>query len=234
MIKGIKNYLSPLVEKPFGPALYAFLTILIPSGVLLVLTSLEPSLYDILSASRNTPWGIFTSIFVHSGVAHFGGNIVVLLAFLFLFVKLEETLPQEHQYRDSRFLGLSMFLCGMIANSLFLVVSIGSSAGASGVVYACEGVITGFAFLIALSGRLSLDHLKRHQLDTQERQTIRGIVVFIGLFGFFLLFRGAFLSSGQGVNTFVHLLGYILGFASVGVTELYYIFRRTQSSNTGK
>src|SRR2546430_5211574 len=102
--KGLENYLSPLAKRSFGPAVYAFLAVLIPSAVLLVLTSSYPALYDVLSVSRNTPVGIFTSIFVHSGVAHFAGNIVALFVFFVLFVKLEEDRLPECQYKDCRFL----------------------------------------------------------------------------------------------------------------------------------
>jgi membrane associated rhomboid family serine protease len=226
MFTRIGRYLLPLANRSFRPAFTAFLVVLIPSAMLLVLTSLAPPLYDALPASRNTPWGVFTSIFVHSGFVHFAGNMVVLFAFLFVFLKLEEDMPQDHQYKDSRFLGRSIFLCGVIANSLFLVASSGSAAGASGVVYACEGVIMGLAFLMIFSGKFNFAHLNQRQLDPQERQTLRGLAVFVVLFVFFLFFRADFLSSGPGVDVFVHFWGFLLGFTSVAMFELYNFLRR--------
>jgi membrane associated rhomboid family serine protease len=217
MSASIRRYLSSLANRSFRPAFDAFLVVLIPSAVLLVLTSVDQSLYDLLSASRNTPWGIFTSIFVHSGLVHFGGNMAVFFAFLLLFLKLEEDLPPEHQHKDSRFLGWSIFLCGMLANFLFLIVSSGSSAGASGVVYACEGVIMGFAFLMIFNG--------------QKRQQLRGLILFAVLFAFFLLFRADFLSAGPGVDVFVHFWGFYLGFSSVAVLYGYrYLAGRVRPS----
>src|SRR6266436_1210518 len=87
----------------FASAFQAFSLVLIASSLLFVLTSFDPSLYDLLSASRKTPWGVVTSIFVHYNLLHITGNIVLLFAFLLLFTELHKNVLSSQKHKGSFF-----------------------------------------------------------------------------------------------------------------------------------
>src|SRR5713101_7261375 len=107
----IANYLESYlpITTEFRPVLYAFALVTVPSSVLLVPTTLDPSLFVALSDSRSTPWGVITSIFVHSGIFHLAGNAAVLLAIIILFVKMHQFRSMEDKHSRSVFFLWNIF-----------------------------------------------------------------------------------------------------------------------------
>jgi membrane associated rhomboid family serine protease len=83
LVGTLKDLLGPLLSD-FRPVLYAYLLVVVPSTVVLLYSSINPSLEVTLSESRLTPWGIVTSIFVHASVAHFADNVLSLILFIIL------------------------------------------------------------------------------------------------------------------------------------------------------
>ncbi len=200
----------------FASAFQAFSLVLIASSLLFVLTSFDPSLYDLLSASRKTPWGVVTSIFVHYNLLHITGNIVLLFAFLLLFTELHKNVLSSQKHKGSFFFAWNIFLSGILANILFILISSGSAAGASGVVFASEGVTMGFALQLAFPPKLNWDAIRKHFLDKETRRaSVGGLAIFSILFVFLLAFPKDFLAAAPGVNVFVHFAGFYISFASV-------------------
>jgi membrane associated rhomboid family serine protease len=223
--KVVRDHLTAL-HAAFSHAFNAFLVVLVPSSLLFVLTSIYPQLYELLSASRSTPWGVVTSIFVHYNLLHIVGNMGLLFAFLLLFAEPQQDLPSIQKHKRSFFFAWNIFFSGILANILFILLSPGSAAGASGVVFASEGVTMGFALLLALPPRLSKEAIRKHFLDKQTRRlSVRGLAIFSILLVFLVAFPSNFLAAAPGVNIFVHFAGFYISFVSVIIFRLAGRFR---------
>ncbi len=216
-IRNLDEFLVTLVTQ-FRLAFSAFLLVSIPSTILLVATSFDPLLQDQLSNSRATWWGAVTSIFVHYGILHLAGNVIALFAFIVLFVILQAYLTVEEKNRRSLFLLWNVFFSGILANVFFLLVSSGSAAGASGVVYGSEGVVAGFALFIVFPEDFNRAKFKEHFLGkTNKRRGLVGLVVFASFFLEATLFPRVFLAISPGVNSFVHFWAFEISLMSVVV-----------------
>ena len=221
LLQPIRSFLNSFASE-FRPALIGFLIVLILSVLLLAVTTENQSIYNLLSDSRQTPWGVVTSIFVHSGSVHLASNVTALFTYVVLFVLVQGSLTPSDKKRRSQFLLLDIFISGILANILFLLVSTGSAAGASGVVYASEGVVTGFALFTAFPNRLTSEGLREHLLSKRQRSRgLPGLVIFIVLFLEATLFPRVFLNVEPGVNAFAHFWAFEISFISVMLFVLY-------------
>jgi membrane associated rhomboid family serine protease len=228
-IHNLNAFLVMLVTQ-FRLAFLAFLLVSIPSTIILFASILDPPLQNQLSDSRATWWGVVTSIFVHYDAFHFANNVIALFAFIFLFVVLQGYLTVEEKHKRSIFLLWNVFFSGILANVFFLLVSSGSAAGASGVVYAAEGVLAGFAFSIMFPEDFNLARFKEHLLGkANKRRGLGGLVVFASFFLEATLFPRAFLAAGPGVNSFAHFWAFEISFASV---VLYQVSRLIRTGHT--
>src|SRR5207249_2241141 len=180
-----------------------------------------PSLNDLLSSTRETWWGVFTSMFVHSGIEHFANNMGSLFLFLLLFaISNEHFSPQDQRARAS-FFRWNLFGSAILANVLFLLRFNVLSRGASGIVFAAEGLILGFAFVIAFPPSFARGELRKHFLSNEnKKRTLRNLAIFVVLFGWFVISPGQFLFAGPGVNSLVHFYAFYIGFASAGAYEI--------------
>lgn len=93
-----KKRISPLLLRlasNFKRVFLAFILILIVCSAVYAGSLFYPGLNDALAASGRTPCGIFTSLFVHGGIEHFGLNMISarssssVLSFWYLFPILE-------------------------------------------------------------------------------------------------------------------------------------------------
>jgi membrane associated rhomboid family serine protease len=228
-IHNLDTFLVMLLTQ-FRLAFLAFLLVSIPSMILLFATSWDPQLQNQLSDSRATWWGAVTSIFVHYDTFHLASNVIALFAFILLFVILQGYLTVGEKHGRSLFLLWSVFFSGILANVFFLLASSGSAAGASGVVYASEGVVAGFAFFIMFPEDFNLAKFKEHFLGkANKRRGLRGLVVFASFFLEATLFPRFFLAVGPGVNSFVHIWAFEISFTSVVV---YMVSRLIRTGHT--
>ena len=189
-----------------------FIMILVISTAIYVTSSICPVLNDILKASRVTPWGVVTSLFVHQGPEHLAFNMIGLLAFIVLFSTTNWHLSkQEIGKRVSLFL-IVIFLMALLSNIswIILIPQVGT-AGSSGLVFASEGIVMGFT----LQNGLRIIELFRN--GEKDRKRLLAIYLYnLGIFGVFfvqvLLAPQTFLNVAPTVNVFAHGISFLGSF----------------------
>jgi membrane associated rhomboid family serine protease len=215
VVANMKKMLYTIVKGTlaFKRVFLGYILVLIISGSVYFVSSVYPSLNTILAASRSTPWGIVTSIFAHSSLSHFGSNMSSLFIFVLMFTFSNSTYSLQNKKKVERFTLFSIFMFAIISNVLWVILTPRPSVGASGLVYAIMGVVTGFSLFNGLQ------ILNFPKLKTQETVTI--VVISMNLFlSFFLVAQvfqdtQLFLNVGEEVNVIAHGVSYLLGLFAV-------------------
>jgi len=197
----------------FKPVLLTFLFVLISSAITYIASLMFPWLNDILVASPRTPWGIVTSLFTHLGVEHLAVNMVGLLAFLLLFVTSNISLSKEEIRRRIFFLLPVIFLIATLSNLFWtILVPNVNATGSSGLVFASEGVMMGFALL----NTLKLKDIAECSLE-KEKSLLAfyayNATIFIGFFLQIVFAPELFLGVAPKVNVFVHGIAFYISFS---------------------
>lgn len=207
------------ILRNFKAVFLVYLLVLILSMIAYASTVKLPSLSDTLLASSQTPWGVITSIFTHLESQHLIVNMVAFLVFLILFAIINILFAQEERMRRERFLLLNIFVSAILSNLLWIILVPNVNAtGASGLVYASEGVILGFALL----NSLKLKDIQKCRLEKRKLVLaihIFNVIVFLGVFLQIVLAPRVFLNIGPGVNVFVHGIAFYISFVSTLVTQ---------------
>ncbi len=99
LLANIKN-LVDAVNSDYKPTVYAFSIVVITSTVVFFVGLLLPALNRFLSASRSTPWGVVTSLFVHANSLHLASNVFALVVFVGLFMTTNLRLPARERERE--------------------------------------------------------------------------------------------------------------------------------------
>lgn len=218
------------ILRSFKAGFLAYLLVLTLSIMAYASIAIFPSLSDTLLASSQTPWGVITSIFIHLESQHLIANMVAFLVFLVLFVVINIFLPQEEKMRRERFLLLNIFVSAILSNLMWIILLPNVNAtGASGLVYASEGVMLGFALL----NSLKLKDIRK--CCPEKGKLVLGIrifnvIVFLSVFLQIVLAPIAFLNVSPRVNIFVHGIAFYISFVSTSATQW---FKRTAPTNVG-
>ena len=169
-----------------------------------------PLLYNATVASGGTPWGVFTSLFVHTSLDHLTLNIVGLWGFLGVFIATNFLLEEREKKERSIFLLAVAFFMAIFSNAfwVWLIPSIGT-AGASGIVFALQGSVLGFALL----NSLGLKNIRKEQ-NRKRRIQLAGfysfnLVVFVTLFLQIVLAPTIFLNVATAVNVVIHGVAFL-------------------------
>jgi membrane associated rhomboid family serine protease len=191
-----------------------YISVLLTSGIVYAVSQVYPNINSMLSASRSTPWGIITSIFAHSDLSHLAFNMGSLFLLMLLFTFCNSTFHFNSKKRIEMFFLVSIFMFAIISNILWIVFRPDSSIGASGLVYAVEGILVGFSFANGIQV-CNFSKFKNQRIPT-ALIVLTNIAVFAVLFAQILLNPNIFLSVGQGINLIAHGVSFLLGlFASV-------------------
>jgi membrane associated rhomboid family serine protease len=193
----------------FKKILLVYLLVLLLSGSVYIASTVYPDVNMILAASRNTPWGIVTSIFAHSSLPHFGLNMGGLFIFVLLFVFSNSTYSVQNKKRVERLALFSVFVFAIISNVLWVILTPNPSVGASGLLYAVIGIVTGFSLFNGLQ------IVNFSKFKTQEAATV-GVILMNMLLSILLIAQvfqdpQLFLNIGAGVNVIAHGVSYLLG-----------------------
>lgn len=212
MLKKEKSRLIWKALLRFKIVYLTFPLVSIPSVLIYTASLMFPWLNDILVASPRTPWGIITSIFTHLEAQHLVLNMAGLLAFLLLFATSNILLSEEEIRRRILFLLSVMFVIATLSN-LFWVILIPNVnvTGASGLVFASEGVVIGFALL----NSLRLKDIAEHSV--KEKEFLLAIcaynaTIFVGFFLQILFAPELFLGVAPGVNVYIHGIAFYISF----------------------
>lgn len=170
-------------------------------------------LQEVLSASPETPWGIVTSLFVHSDASHLLNNMTMLFMFLMLLLAsnifLSKTILKK-RIRDSF---LTVFIVPIMLNFFWIFffpeVKI---LGSSGIVYTLEGACLGLSLLNTLEIR------RIHSYSQKEKQqllvsSLSNLAVFIGFLISILVSPTGFLGSKYEAITWFHSVAFCGGFS---------------------
>jgi membrane associated rhomboid family serine protease len=181
--------------------------------------SVYPPINSILAASRATPWGVVTSIFVHLSLTHLASNMIGLFVYTLLFAFCNSSLTPENKRKIEPFFLICVFGSAIAANICWVCLTPARSLGASGIVYAVQGVLLGFSLI----NGLSILDWKRFKIQKKSTQFIIliNIVVIILFLSQILLSPRIFLSVAVGVNILVHFVSFYLSLAITIVWNRY-------------
>jgi membrane associated rhomboid family serine protease len=136
-----------------------------------------------------------------------------LFIFVLLFTFSNSTYSLQNKKKVERFTLISIFIFAIISNVLWLILTSRPSVGASGLVYAIMGIVTGFSLFNGLQ------ILNFSKLKTQEIVTV-GVILMNLLFSVLLVAQvfqdtQLFLNVGEGVNVIAHGVSFLLGLFAV-------------------
>jgi membrane associated rhomboid family serine protease len=125
----------------------AFILIVVTSTVVSFVSAKDADILDMLSVSRETPWGVFTSIFSNTTPSHLTTNMNGLFLFMFAFCVTNSLNRKKEREKRARFMAITIFLIAIISNLFWLLLSESGATGSSGMVFASQGVTLLFALM---------------------------------------------------------------------------------------
>jgi membrane associated rhomboid family serine protease len=179
------------------------------SGMVYAFSLLYPSLNASLSASANTPWGIVTSIFTHSSFDHYSSNMFGLTILIAIFVFANCSLLGQKKVKVENFFIATALIAAVSANVLWISVKNIPSVGASGLLYAVNGIVLGFALFNGLQF-LDFKKFKSQRLLVMTMVFVNTILA-VALLAQVLLNPELFLNVGAGVNVIAHGVSFLIG-----------------------
>ncbi len=191
-------------------ALFSFyLVILGLCVVVFALGQTQPWIDGLFVASRSTPWGIVTSLFIHSDIGHLAMNLLGLLCFLLVFSFTNYYFPSDEVASRVRFFIATILVTTILSNVLWIIIANIGSIGASGLVYASEGAVTGFCLL-------NFWDLYNEARDSgakwKKGVMLVNLLVFLAICVWMLFYTNSFLSYGRDVNVLIHGSSFVLAF----------------------
>ncbi|MDH5794476.1 MAG: rhomboid family intramembrane serine protease [Candidatus Bathyarchaeota archaeon] len=178
-------------------------------------------LNDLLAASRETPWGIVTSLFVHANEGHLSNNMIALFFFLVFLVATNALLPKAEMKKRIFSSSLAIFVVPVVLNvfwiSLFPEVKI---MGSSGIVYALEGSCLGFSMHNALELKRPTTYTSKERRITLA-SSLSNIVVCVILLLNLIVSPETFLGSKFEVVVWLHALSFCGGLLSAFLYTIY-------------
>jgi len=200
-----------------------YLVLMIISVIFFIAELFQPTLLHLLSSAEATPWGVVTSIFVHWPLEHLLLNIAGIGVSTFLLIEIVLFNSETNPIKVSLFFCLCPFVSGVAANILFLAfLPKSTSYGASGVLYAMEGVLI-FASLLSIFRTVSYVKVRTYFFERRyQLHFLYHIFIFLFYFLQIIFYPSLFLNIQQGVNVFTHSVSLLLGLFA---TLFYYNLR---------
>jgi membrane associated rhomboid family serine protease len=165
---------------------------------------------NILSASRETPWGIFTSLFTHISESHIINNMISLAFFLVILVVINAFLLKSEMNRRILMSSILMIFVPIISNLiLILLFPEIKISGSSSIVYTVEGLCIGYSFCNSLKFRILLNHSRR-----EEKPFVFfgiNIIVFLSLFFNIILYPEFIFGFIQDYKLLIHTIPFYGG-----------------------
>jgi membrane associated rhomboid family serine protease len=170
------------------------------------------NLKEFLAVSPNTPWGIFTSFFVHADEAHLLNNMVSLFIFLMLFVVSNSFLIEREIKTRFKFMLPIIFTIPAILNLLMIILYPELQfIGSSGIIYTLEGVCLGFSLHNALELRKIQNNLKNKKRLLMA-SSLSNLIIVVGFLLGLLFYPQLILGGRGGIIFWFHSASLIFGF----------------------
>jgi len=195
------------IEKRFKPLIIFWFGLVGFLALIFMITIWNKSLFLFFSSSWSTPWGVFTGIFLHGSQGHLASNLLGLCFFFYLYVTLAHTFSPELLIAKTRFIIVAPFVVAVLANILSLSQA-GTSAGASGFVFALAGILFAEAGknLVSVRRGLGLSVDKKNQ-----RVFLAANLLILTYFVVNLFFFNTVFNVSNTVNYFAHEWAFGLG-----------------------
>lgn len=220
--------------KGYGPVLI-LVALFIGLNLIFFFLCTAFNLVDVLSLSRNHPWGIFTSVFVHTDADHLLNNFYGFFAWTTLFVLFTSPFSRTRRRVYGTGLIFIVLFSSFLTNALELLIweirgtpSL-ISRGSSGLVYALLGATYStatFRFLHEL-GKLGqrLQTIRRSPFSHSVWfAMMRGVLVisFVAVIPLRVFFAPEeFFGVAPNVDVLGHSLGFLIGLIGFSFLSLY-------------
>jgi len=185
-----------------------YLLVLSLCAIVFALNLVYPWLDSFLVASRSTPWGVVTSLFVHNDFSYLIMNLIGLFSFLLVFSFTNYYQPQSEIGRRVRFFIFAILAATILSNVFWIIIANIGSIGASGIVYASEGAVTGFC----LVNFWELYSDAQSSLKSGQGVKLVNLLVFLAICGWMIFYTNSFLSYGRDVNILIHGSSFVIAF----------------------
>lgn len=191
----------------FSPVFVAFTTISLASLVGNIFVPQE--MLTILAASRNTPWGVITSIFINIDINTSLSNIMGLILYLMFFCCANSFLTSMEKRKRGILLSILVFFSAILSNIIWIVQFPQAPAmGTSGVVYAAAGII----LLFALVNLFAVKQLKESSIALRILWAFNPLTIIFVLYDVAYQALGARSLLTEGVNVVVHYYTFVISF----------------------
>lgn len=198
----------------YFPLLLAFLLITFSSLIVTYLSEGNPGLLTSLAVSPKNWWGAVTSLFANYKMEYAFSNIIGLTVYFLLFSLGNAFLSREERSKRFLFFSVTIFVAGIVANSLFLLTVFlvpslqGPSIGTSALVYGVAGSASAFAIF----NFFSVKNLVKHKVFFFWLWITNPFILLLSSIDLYRQLSGAtnFFVAYQ-VNIFVHYYAFSTG-----------------------
>jgi membrane associated rhomboid family serine protease len=176
-------------------------------------------------ASRETPWGVFTSLFIHRNLNDLLLNLLGLGSFFLIYTFSNIHLLSKERSKRSSFFLVSIIFSALLSNFIWiLIVDIGT-IGASGLIYSSEGEVTGFCLLNSWN---IYDEIKTNNKENRGSLIIN-LLIFSAIIAWIIFYTNSFLSYNRDVNVLIHGFSFVIAFIlSIESSNLRSIFDKAK------
>lgn len=211
----------------YKPVIIAFLALFcVGLPISIFIQSINEGTLNLFSASRSTPWGVFTSLFINLSFPNFFNNFLAIFAFLLFFILGNNYLQQTEKRKRNLFSTITIFVSAIIANIIWVVANPNPAFGASGITFSLAGVVLVFA-LFNLADANQMKGQKKYILIQWLINPLAIVFVLIEVAD---QFANAVSLLGLGVNVLVHLWGFLV--SAFFIISWIIIRRRKQVKTT--
>ena len=197
---------------------------LISYGVHLAVES-NPPLAQLLSLSRDSPWGVLTSLFLHVEAEHLLSNLEALFAVSIIFCAVIHVYPLKMRKMWSSVFAALFFVSGAGSNAVeYLILLMGRNVrswGGSGMVYGARGVLMVAAIasvpdqVARIAGKRTASGRRSSPLTELAKRLLSAFSLVLVAFLLWGLFTdmGGFFGEGPNIDLTSHVLGFLIGMA---------------------
>ena len=220
--------------KDYKPLFHACILIFIMSIIFYLISLKYTHLKDILGASSTTPWGIITSLFIHTGFEHLKNNMIGLFLIMLIFIITNISLTDEERKRRTRLMLFVIFSAAILSNLLWIIIFQNqNSIGESGINYAALGSILGFTLINSLILIISLIKSQTNITITSLTIGIYNVLTFFSLLLNYVFYPESLIGIPSNVNTFIHIVAFFLGYllTTIGYLFCHHFRKNSNTSN---
>jgi membrane associated rhomboid family serine protease len=177
-------------------------------------------------ASRETPWGVFTSLFIHRNLNDLLLNLLGLGSFFLIYTFSNIHLLSKERSKRASFFLAAMIFSALLSNFIWIIIVDIGTIGASGLIYSSEGAVTGFCLL---NSWYIYDEMKTRNNKEHRGSLIINLLIFIAICAWMIFYTNSFLSYNKDVNVLIHGSSFVIAFIlAIEWNNLRNLFEKTK------